>query len=111
MEAGTLHAQRGANQRQLVLANNPPPVSRAARVQTGPGPNRRTAARVATPTASTASPTVLPVDAGGSEPGANSSAHRVKNAAITVARAPTRRSQPRTVAAGTPNRSAIRRCP
>ena len=105
----TLPAQRGANQRQLVLANNPPPVNRPARAHTGPGPNRRTAARVATPTASTASATGLPVGAGGSEPGANVNAHRVKNAAITIARAPKRRSHPRTVAAGTPTRSAILR--
>ena len=105
----TLPAHTGANQRQVVLANNPPPVNRAARAHTRPGPNRRTAARVATPTASTASATGLPVAAGGSEPGANANAHRVKNAAIAAARATNRRSQPRTVAAGTPNRSAIRR--
>ena len=109
MEAVTLPAQRGSNQRQLVLANNPPPHNRAARSHTGPGPNRTTAARVATPTASTASATALPNGAGGSEPGARVSAHRVKNTAITAARAPNRRSQPRTVAAGTPNRPAIRR--
>ena len=109
MEAGTLAAQRGANQRQLVLANNPPPVNRPANAHTGPGPNRQTAARVATPTASTASLTALPAGAGGSEPGANVNAHCVKNAAITVARNRNRRNQPRTVADGTPNRSAIRR--
>ena len=109
MEAVTLPGHTGANQRQLVLANNPPPVNRPARSHTGPGPNRPTAARVATPTASIASLTALLVGAGGSEPGANVNAHCVKNAAITAARNRSRRSQPRTVAAGTPNRSAIRR--
>jgi hypothetical protein len=109
IEAVTLPAQLGVNQRQLVLANIPPPVNRAALVHTGPGPNRRTAARVATPTASTASPTALAVGAGGSEPGANVNAHWVKNAAIAPAREANRRNQPRTVAAGTPNRPAIRR--
>lgn len=105
----TLPAHTGANQRQLVLANKPPPVNRPANAHTAPGPNRRTAARVATPTASTASPNALPAGTGGSEPGANVSAHCVKNAAITEARNRNRRNQPRTVAAGTPNRSAIRR--
>lgn len=103
----TLPAQRGANQRQLVLANRPPPHNRAAITHTGPGPNRTTAARVATPTASTASPTALAVGTGGSEPGANTSAQRAKNDAITAARARNRRNQPRTVAAGTPNAAAI----
>lgn len=103
----TLPAQAGANQRQLVLANNPPPHNRAAVTHTGPGPNRHTAARVATPTASTASPAALAVGAGGSEPGANTIAHRQKNDAIVAARTRNRRSQPRTVAAGTPTTAAI----
>lgn len=105
----TLPAQPGGNQRQLVLANSPPPLNRAARAHTGPGPKRTTPARVATPTASTASPTTHPVDAGGSEPGTNINAHRVKNPAITAACARNLRNQPRTVAAGTPSRSPIRR--
>ena len=105
----TLPVHIGVNQRQLVLDNKPPPVNRPARSHTGPGPNRRTAARVAIPTASTASPTALLVGAGGSEPGANTSAHCVKNAAIVAARNRNRRNQPRTVATGNPNRSAIRR--
>lgn len=92
-----------------MLANRPPPVNRPADAHTGPGPNRRTAARVATPTASTASPAALPVGPGGSEPGANVKAHCVKNAAIATAFDRNRRNQPRTVAAGTPDRSAIRR--
>lgn len=103
----TLPAQRGANQRQLVLANNPPPHNRAATCHTGPGPNRHTAARVATPTASTASPTAVPVASAGSDPGANTNPHLVKNDPMTAALARNRRSQPRTVAAGTPRRPAI----
>ena len=109
MQTGTVPAQRGANQRQLELANSPPPVNRPARVHAGPGPNRRTAALVATPTASAASATTRPVGAGGSEPGASINAHCVKNAAIADARNRNRRNQPRTVAAGTPSPSAIRR--
>jgi hypothetical protein len=109
MEADTLLAQAGLNQRQLVLANNPPPHNRPANTHTGWRPNRQTAARVATPTASTASPTPLPVGAGGSEPGANINAHCVKNAATATALERNRRSHPRTVAGGTPNRSPIRR--
>lgn len=92
-----------------MLANRPPPVNRPASTHAGRGPNRCTAARVATPTASTAFPTALPAGRGGSEPGANVNAHRVKNPAIASARNRNRRNQPRTVAAGTPNRSAIRR--
>lgn len=107
MEAVTLPAHTGANQRQLVLANKPPPVNRPANAHTPLGPNRRTPARVATPTASTASPTTLPEGRGGSEPGANTSAHRVKNEAMLTARARNRRNQPRTVAAGNPSVAAI----
>lgn len=105
----TLTVQRGVNQRQLVLDNNPPPHNRLARLHTDPGPNLNTDARIATPTASTASLTPLPVRSGGSDPGANANAHLVKNAAIASARDRNRRNQPRTVDAGTPNRSAIRR--
>ena len=105
----TLPAQPGLNQRQLVLDNNPPPHNRAARLHAGPGPNLITAARVAIPTASTASPTSLPVGAGGSDPGANANAQVVKNAATTAALNRNRRNQPRTVDAGTPNRPAITR--
>jgi len=102
-------AQLGVNQRQLVLDNKPPPDNRAARLHAEPGPNLMTAARVAIPTASTASPASLPVDTGGSDPGTNANAQVVKNAAITVARNRNRRNQPRTVATGTPNRPAIGR--
>lgn len=105
----TLHPQLGVNQRQLVLDNSPPPHNRPARGHAGPGPNLTTDARVAIPTASTASANVLPVDTGGSDPGANASAQLVKNAAITLARDRNRRSQPRTVDTGTPNRAAIGR--
>lgn len=105
----TLPAQLGVNQRQLVLDNNAPPHNRDARLHAGAGPNLTTAARVAIPTASTASANTVPVGAGGSDPGAKASAHRVKNAAMTAALDRNRRNQPRTVDAGTPNRSAIGR--
>jgi hypothetical protein len=107
----TLPAQQAGNQRQLVLDNNPPPVNRAAVDQAGAGPNRTTAERVAIPTASTASPTGVPDGSGGSNPGDNTNAHRVKNTATTTALDPNRRSHPRTVAAGKPNRFAIGRHP
>lgn len=105
----TLPDQTGSNQRQLVLDNNAPPHNRPARLHAGPGPNLTTDARVAIPTASTASANTLPVDTGGSDPGANASAQAVKNAAITAALNRNRRNQPRTVDAGTPNRAAIGR--
>lgn len=105
----TLPAQLGVNQRQLVLDNNAPPHNRPARLHAGAGPNLTTAARVAIPTASTASANTLAVGAGGSEPGANANAQVVKNAAMTAALDRNRRNQPRTVDAGTPNRPAIGR--
>lgn len=92
-----------------MLDNNPPPESRAANRHGRPGPNRTTAARVATPTASTVFATGEPEGDGGSLPGANTSAHRTNNTAISAARAPKRRNQPRTVEAGTPNVFAIDR--
>ena len=92
-----------------MLDNNPPPDNRPAVGHAARGPKRITAARVATPTASTASPTGVPDGDGGSEPGDNTNAHCVKNAAITTARDRNRRSHPRTVDAGTPRRAATGR--
>ena len=94
-----------------MLDNNPPPVSRAASCHGPAGPNRRIAALVARPTASTASATTDPAGPGGSDAGANTNTHRTKNPAISVADLVNRRSQPRTVAAGNPRRAAIGRCP
>ncbi len=105
----TLPAQEGPNQRQLVLANNPPPLNRATVDHTRPGPNRTTAARVAIPMASTASPATDPAGRGGSTPGDNTRAHCVKNTAMTAALDRNRRNHPRTVAAGNPNLTAIGR--
>ena len=105
----TLPAQLGSNQRQLVLDNNAPPHNRPARLHADPGPNLTTDARVAIPTASTASANTLAVGTGGSDPGANASAQAVKNAAMTAALDRNRRNQPRSVDAGTPNRAAIGR--
>jgi hypothetical protein len=94
-----------------VLDNNPPPDNRAANRHGPAGPKRNTAARVANPMASTASPTAVPVGDGGSDAGANTNAHRTNNAANSIAPHRNRRSQPRTVEGGTPSRAAIRRCP
>ena len=107
----SLSVHEGANQRELVLASNPPPVNRDAIDHTGLGPNLNTAERVATPTASTASPTAVPDGPGGSDPGFSTNAHRLKNPAISTARARNRRNHPRTVAVGTPSRPAIGRWP
>lgn len=92
-----------------MLASNPPPVSRDVIDHTGLGPNRNTAERAATPIASTASPTGVPDGPGGSDPGLNTNAHRLKNPAISPARARNRRNHPRTVEPGTRSRSEIGR--
>ena len=92
-----------------MLDNNPPPVNLETVDHAGPGPNRITAERVAIPMASTASPTADPDGPGGSNAGDNINAHRVKNTAITDALDRNRRSHPRTVATGNPNRNPIRR--
>ena len=94
-----------------MLDNNPPPVNLETVDHGGPGPNRVTAERVAIPMASTASPAADPDGPGGSNAGDNTNAHRVKNTAITDALDRNRRSHPRTVATGNPNRKPIRRCP
>ena len=61
--------------------------------------------------ASTASPAADPDGPGGSNLGENANAHWVKNTAITDALDRNRRSHPRTVATGNPNRNPIRRWP
>ena len=94
-----------------MLDNNPPPVNLETVDHGGRGPNRSTAARVAIPMASTASPTAEPDGRGGSDAGDNTNAHWVKNTAITGALDRNRRSHPRTVVAGNPNRNPIRRWP
>jgi hypothetical protein len=72
---------------------------------------RRTTAPAAATITATASATGEP--AGSGSPGSGSTAHNstVNAARSTPARAANRRSHPRTVAAGRPNRSATRRCP
>ena len=52
-----------------------------------------------------------PAGSTGPSSGSSTTAHRVKCALIRSARSANRRSQPRTVSAGTPNRPAIGRCP
>jgi hypothetical protein len=104
-------AQPGAAQRAARVASRPPPVSDEANLHGGRGPNRRTAAAAAAPIAPTASANAEPAGATGPSIGSNATAQRVKCSRIRSAIAPNRRSQPRTVAAGTPRRAAIGRCP
>lgn len=107
----TLNDHTGVNQREPVLASNPPPVKRVARCHGRAGPNRRIAALAARPIASTASVTGDFEGFGGFEAGASTRAQRVKNPVISGADVLNRRSQPRTVEAGTPRRAAIGRWP
>jgi hypothetical protein len=111
MERQTLPGQTGANQRQFVLDNNPPPDKRAAIGHGSRSPNRARPALVANPTASMTSPTGDPDGVGGSAADTNTKNHRTKNAASSFALRWNRRSQPRTVDGGRPSRSAIFRWP
>lgn len=97
--------------------NNRPPLAAAATshpvtVPSRPAPANRCRAAVSnSPIAATAS--VIPGPAG---PGGDTStparmANPVKNTRTSSARAVNRRNQSRTVPAGTPNLTAIRRCP
>ena len=94
-----------------MLPTAPRPTARYAIRHGSPGPNRNTHARAATAIASNASATPLPAGSTGPSSGSSATAHRVKCARICSARSTNRRSQPRTVSAGTPNRAAIRRYP
>ena len=94
-----------------MLHNNRPPDNTEAIRHTSMEPNRSTHALAATAIASSASAT--PPPAGMTAPNSTSSttAQRVKCALIASRSATNRRSQPRTVSTGTPNRPAIGRCP
>lgn len=74
-------------------------------------PNRRTAAPVAATIAATASANSLPPGTGNTGSASNAHTNAVNADRNGPARAANRRNQPRTVAAGRPNRCAIRRCP
>jgi hypothetical protein len=92
-----------------VLESSTPPDAKLAQHHTGRGPCANTAARAATPTASTASTKApKPGPAGASET-SSANAQRQKCSRIAVARSPKRRNQRRTLHAGTPRRNAIRR--
>jgi len=94
-----------------VWHTHPPAESIDTNDHTGLEPNRNTHALTATAITSTASASAPPAGNTGPNSGSNANAHRVKCALIASARAANRRSQPRTVSAGTPNRPAISRCP
>ena len=73
--------------------------------------HRPAAAAAAAATATTASASGDPDGAGQQRIRDHRTASRVKTARSGPARPANRRSQPRTVAAGTPSSAAIRRCP
>jgi hypothetical protein len=75
------------------------------------GPQRRATAVAAATIALTASATCDPPGAGSRGSGSSVHNNAVNAERTGPAREANRRSQPRTVAAGRPNRSAIRRCP
>ena len=95
----------------MLRHSSPPADKRLAIRHTEHGPNRSTHARPATAIASNASTTTLPAAKIGPSIGSSTTAERVNSARITSAFASNRRTQPRTVPAGTPNRAAIGRCP
>ncbi len=70
------------------------------------GANRNDAALAATPTASTPSPTGVPVGANGASIGSRPWARTVNHTRICSAFTANRRSQPRTVETGTPTTNA-----
>ena len=94
-----------------MLDNNPPLDAREANHQGSDRPSRNADARAATATASTASPTVLPVGETGPSNGSSPCANTVNHARIASAFLAKRRSQPRTVDGGNPNTAAARRWP
>ena len=72
---------------------------------------RRPIASAAAATATTASATADPAGASGTGSALTAAATRAKASRTCPARPANRRSQPRTVSAGTPSNRAIRRCP
>ena len=92
-----------------MLDNNPPRVNTDTDAHSPRRPSRATPARVAIPTASTASTSASPDGTNGATNRSNTTAHAQKNPVTGPAIDRNRRSHPRTVDAGTPNRPAIRR--
>ncbi len=104
-------AQQTAAQGQPVLDNNRPRLADDANDHGPAGPSRNTAARAATPTASTASANTVAAGSIGPSNGSRSCANTVNQTRTMPALTANRRSQPRTVDTGTPTNNAIRRCP
>lgn len=92
-----------------MLDNNRPRLAADANRHGSTEPNRNDAARAATATASTASPTSVPVGASGANIGSRSWANTVNQTRTASALWAKRRSQPRTVDTGTPTITAARR--
>lgn len=104
-----MNAQPVASQGQFVLLNSRPAVAADANDHGGRDSSRNVPARAATAIASTASPNTLPAGANGSSNGSRSWASTVNHTRTASAARAKRRSQPRTVEAGTPNTDADRR--
>lgn len=102
----TLPAHTPAAQGQPVLDNNLPPDTADANDHGARTPRRRTAARAATPTASTASANTDPAGCTGLSSRSRSCASAVNHTRISTTAAANRRSQPRTVDTGTPDTTA-----
>jgi len=96
-------------------ANNRPPLAADATAQAAASPpaapNRCRTAATSNPTAANTSPTGDPAGPGGTTSIPVATPARVKNTPTARARAPIRRSQPRTVVPGTPTWSATCRHP
>ena len=102
-------AQPAVAQGQPVLHNNSPPVATDANDHGPLEPNRNDPARAATAIDSTASPNADAVGANGASIRSKSWASTVNHERIASALEAKRRSQPRTVDAGTPKDNAERR--
>ena len=92
-----------------MLDNSRPRLTEDANDHALTGPSRNTAALAATPIASTASATTDPPGPIGPSSGSRSCANTVNQTRTIAALTANRRSQPRTVDTGTPNRDATRR--
>lgn len=102
-------AQTAAAQGQPVLESSRPRLADEANDHGSTGARRNDAARAATATASTASPTGVPLGATGANIGSRPWARTVNQALTASALTAKRRSQPRTVDTGTPTKLAARR--
>lgn len=92
-----------------MLESNRPRLAADANDHGATGANRNDDARAATATASTASPTAVPVGATGANNGSRSWASTVNHTRIDSTLRAKQRNQPRTVETGNPNIDAARR--